>query len=145
MDAASLAVADQYSAGYGVDTWFNVTLQPMLKLWQGEWPPEGEPGCYFFSEQDAREATGAYAGTKPYRFAETLWRLAQVRSHAVLGFRRAIFEFVVDLPVVAAVGVCSANVAYGSGSVFQYFLPGGENQLLRTGRAFHFGALAYSG
>lgn len=138
MDAASQAAADQLSGGYGVDIWLNLTLPPMLKLWQGEWRPENGPGRYFFSEEDAREATGAYAGTQPFKFAQTLWRLAQVRSHVDFGFRREIREFVVDLPTPAAVGICSANVAFGVGSVFQYFIPDGANRLLQTGRTYRF-------
>ena len=93
------AQTSQSSAGYGVDTWMAVRLPAMMKLWQGI----GGDSNFFVSEEDAREATGAYQGSEPYRFAETLWRFAQVQPNAKHGFRGAIREFVVDIDTDAAV------------------------------------------
>ncbi len=139
-DPAKLAAAAQSSAGYLVDVWTNVTLEPMTKLWQGL---EGPPAEFFFSEHDAYEAMGMYTDLKPHRFAETLWRLAQVRPSASHGYRQGIREFVVDLPTPAAVGICSANGALGSGSVYQYFIPGWRSTVYMTGREYRFHAKAY--
>lgn len=139
MSATHLAAAAQSGGGYAVDTWIELTLEPILKLWQGV----GGHSNFFFSEEDAREARGAYEGTHPYRFAETLWRLAQVQPNPTLGYRQEIAEFVVDLPVPAAVGLCTANKALGSGSVFQYYIPDWESRVYRTGRSFKFGSNGY--
>lgn len=139
MNVASLAAEAQSSTGYAVDVWITMTLQPMLKLWQGV----GGHSNFFFSEDDAREAAGAYAGTKPYKFAETLWRLAQVEPNPTLSYRQQIAEFVVDIPVDAAVGCCLANRALGSGSVFQYYIPDWDNSIFATGRRFRFSTKAY--
>jgi len=117
----------------------DVTLEPMTKLWQGV----GGYSEFFLSEEDAREARGAFENTKPYKFAETLWRLAQVEPNPTLGYRQAIQEFVVDLPVKAAVGICLANRALGGGSVFQYFIPDWDKYIFRTSRTFRFGAKNY--
>lgn len=139
MSISSQAEAAQSGSGYAVDIWMDMTLEPMTKLWQGV----GGHSNFFFSEEDAREAKGAYDGTKPYKFAETLWRLAQVQPSPTLSYRQDIAEFVVDIPLVAAVGVCSANRALGSGSVFQYYIPGWESRMFTTGRVFKFSAKAY--
>ncbi|MCA9711728.1 MAG: hypothetical protein KDK70_38185 [Myxococcales bacterium] len=139
MSVTSLAAQAQRSSGYSVDVWIDMKIEPMEKLWQGV----GGHSNFFFSEHDARESTGAYAGTKPYRFAETLWRLAQVEPNPTLGYRQEIAEFVVDIPVLAAVGCCLANMALGSGSVFQYYIPDWENSLFRTGRTYRFGSKGY--
>lgn len=42
-------------------------------------------------------------------------------------------------------GVCTANVAFGSGSgsVFQYFIPDWEGRMFTTGRPHRFGAQPY--
>lgn len=142
MDAAAMAAENQTSSGFAVDVWVNIMLPPMLKLWQLEW--QRDPGHYFLSEEDAREATGAYSGTKPHRFAETLWRMVQIRSSDETGYRQEMFEFVVDRPVSAAMGICSANADLGSGSVLQYFLPDKDGHLLRTGRSYKFQEWRYS-
>jgi hypothetical protein len=153
MSISSQAAASQTGAGYAVDFWMDLTIQPMTKLWQGVNGNLKRDGSdklsdYFFSEEDAREARGTYEGTKPYKFAETLWRLAQVRPHATYSYRQEIAEFVVNLPIQVAVGICSANQALGSGSVFQYFVPDAtgklqDGRLFPTGRTFKFGAKAY--
>ncbi|MBW2396985.1 MAG: hypothetical protein JRG95_22275 [Deltaproteobacteria bacterium] len=52
-------------------------------------------------------------------------------------------EFVVDLPVPAAVGVCLANSSLGSGTVLQYYIPHWENFVIATGRQHQFGATSY--
>ncbi|MCX4248101.1 hypothetical protein [Paraliomyxa miuraensis] len=139
MSIALQAASAQLGSGYSVDAWIDVTLQPILKLWQGV----GGHSNFFFSEEDAREATGAYEGTRPYKFAETLWRLAQVQPNPALGYRQSIGEFVVDLPVPAAVGLCTANRALGSGSVFQYYIPDWEARIYRTGRVHRFSGQSY--
>jgi len=140
MDIASLAAADQTKSGYAVDVWINMKLEPMFKLWQGV----GGKSNFFFSEHDAREATGAYEDTKPYRFAESLWRLAQVEPHKELSYRQKIAEFVVDLPIPAAVGRCLANPTLGSGTVVQYYLVDWDDYIFETGRTYEFGAKDYS-
>jgi hypothetical protein len=139
MSIAKQAAAEQVGSGYAVDVWMEMTLEPMTKIWQGV----GGHSNFFLSEEDAREARGSYEGTKPYKFAETLWRMAQVEPSVKHGFREEIAEFVVDLPTLAAVGICTANKALGSGSVFQYFIPGWEPFLFRTGRTHKFGAKSY--
>jgi hypothetical protein len=137
-DAASQAAAEQVrDKRYHADLWLNVTLQPMMKLWKGV---GGEKQSNFFlSEEDAREAKGAYVGTQPYRFAESLWRLSQVEPNPLHGYRESIAEYVVDFPTPAAVGVCLANPVFGSGSVLQYFVPGWDQTLKPTGRTYKFG------
>lgn len=154
-DIASLAEADQRAGGYAVDVWTNVTLQPMFKLWQGvnkEIPGQtSRTSNFFLSEEDARQARGAYEDTEPYRFAQTLWRFAQVAPHPdpTVGFREKIAEFVVDRPVAAAVGCCLANVTsprgqdLGSGSVIQYFIPDWQDYIFATKRTFTFSEKAY--
>ncbi|PRQ05039.1 hypothetical protein [Enhygromyxa salina] len=139
MSIAKLAAGAQSSSGYGVDAWLDISLEPMTKVWQGM----GGASNFFFSEEDAREARGSYMGTNPYRFAETLWRLAQVSPSAKYGYRSGIAEFVVDLPVAAAVGICHANSSLGSGSVFQYYIPDWDKALYRTGRTYTFKQTAY--
>ncbi len=139
MSVADQARAAQSTGGYAVDTWLEMKLEPMTKLWQGV----GGASNFFFSEEDAREARGSYAGTKPYKFAETLWRLAQVQPSASRGYRKEIAEFVVDLPLVAAVGCCTANGQFGSGSVFQYYIPDWESRIFVTGRTYRFTGTAY--
>jgi hypothetical protein len=139
MSISLQAASTQSGSGYAVDVWMDMTLEPMTKLWQGV----GGHSNFFFSEEDAREARGAYEGMNAFRFAETLWRLAQVQPNPSLGYRQAIAEFVVDLPTPAAVGVCTANRTLGSGSVFQYFIPDWEVRMFATGRSFKFGAKGY--
>jgi hypothetical protein len=80
-DLISEAKQAQATGGYRADVWVTITLEAMTKVWQGV----GGESNFFFSEEDAREAKGAYVGTRPYRFAETLWRLAQVQPNAKLG------------------------------------------------------------
>lgn len=60
VDAGGLA---QQSSGksYGVDTWMNVMLEPMMKVWQGI----GGNSNFFSSEHDVREAIGAYQDSDP--------------------------------------------------------------------------------
>lgn len=134
-------MADQQGSGYAVDAWVDLTVEPILKLWQGV----GGHSNFFFSEEDARVATGAYEGSKAFKFAETLWRLAQVapNPNPALGYRQAIAEFVVDIPTPAAVGLCTANRTLGSGSVFQYYIPNWDGRLYLTGRTFKFGSKSY--
>lgn len=134
MSISSLAANAQSSTGYAVDAWMDVDLEAMTKVWQGE----GGSSNFFFSEEDARDARGAYVGSSPYHFAETLWRLAQVSPSAKYGYRTAIVEFVVDIRVTAAVGICRANGGLGSGSVYQYYIPNWEKALFRTGRRHEF-------
>ena len=138
-DWAAEAMATQTKTGYRADMWIVVDLEPMTKLWQGI----GGHSNFFFSEEDAREAKGAYVGTKAYRFAETLWRHAQVEPNAALGYRDGIREYVVNLPTRAAFGVCRENPHLGSGSVVQYYLPGWESLVHATGREFKFGEKAF--
>ena len=113
----------------------------MTKLWQGI----GGKSSFFLGEEDAREAKGAYTGSQPYRFAETLWRLAHVEPNAKLGFRSGIREFVVDIDTAAAMGICRANPVLGSGSVVQYYIPDWESRLHETGRRFTFGQTGFPG
>ena len=134
MSIATLAASAQSSGGYAVDAWFDLVLEPMTKVWQGE----GGESNFFFSEEDAREVRGAYVGRNPYQFAETLWRLAQVSPSAKYGYRTAILEYVVDISTPAAVGICRANTSLGSGSVFQYYIPDWQKGLFRTGRRYAF-------
>src|SRR5512147_1631236 len=138
-DLVSEAKQAQVSGGYRADLWVAITLDPMTKLWQGI----GGHSNFFLSEEDAREAKGAYAGATPYRFAETLWRLAQVQPNATLGFRTGIQEFVVDLETKVAMGVCQSNPVLGSGSVVQYYIPDWASRLHETGRKFTFGEKAF--
>ena len=135
MSISALASAAQTSTGYGVDNWSDMTLDPMTKVWVGE---GGPVSGFFFGEEDARMVRGAYVGTSPVRFAETLWRMAQVSPSAKYGFRTAILEYVVDLPAPAAVGFCSANGHLGCGGVYQYFIPDWERCMFRTGRRYEF-------
>lgn len=139
MSISQLAMADQSGSGYDVDVWLDTVLEPMTKVWQGV----GGTSCYFLSEEDARHSRGAYEGSKPYRFAETLWRLAQVQPHRTRGYRNEIAEFVVDLPVEVAMGFCQANGHHGSGGVFQYFIPDWDSKLFRTGRTYRFRSQSY--
>jgi len=138
MSASHQAKVRQAKDGYAVDLWMDMTLQPMTKVWQGV---GGESG-FFFSEEDARVAKGAYQGSNPYKVAEKLWRLAQVKPSDEHGYRQEIAEFVVDLPIAAAVGICSANTSSGRGSIYQYFVPGWQERLFATGRTFKFAAKA---
>lgn len=140
MTPVQQAVAAQSSSGYGVDAWFEVRLEPMTKVWQGV----GGHSNFFLSENDAREARGSYVGTRPYKFAETLWRLAQVQPNAIHGYRLGIRELVVDLPTPAAFSVCASSLQFGSGGVFQYYIPDWEQSLYPTGREFKFGAASFS-
>ncbi len=139
MSISAQAAAAQAGSGYSVDVWMDLKLEPMTKLWQGV----GGHSNFFLSETDARDAKGAWEGSMPYKFAESLWRLAQVQPSATLSYRQEIEEFVVDLPIVAAVGICTANRSLGSGSVFQYYIPGWEDAVFRTGRSYKFRAKAY--
>jgi hypothetical protein len=134
MSISSLAASAQSSSGYAVDAWMDVELEAMTKVWQGE----GGSSNFFFSEEDARDARGAYVGSSPFHFAQTLWRLAQVSPSAKYGYRTAIVEYVVDIRVAAAVGICRANGGLGSGSVYQYFIPDWDKSLFRTGRRHEF-------
>jgi hypothetical protein len=138
-DLVSEAKQAQLTTGYRADLWIETKLEPMTKLWQGK----GGKSNFFLSEEDAREARGAYDGTIPYRFAQTLWRLAQVQPNPTLGFRDTILEFVVDLEIRVAMGVCQANTALGSGSVLQYYIPDWEPRLHETGRRFTFDAKGF--
>jgi len=133
-DVASEARLAQVNGGYRVDVWVAITLEPMTKVWQGI----GGESNFFLSEEDAREAKGAYVDTKAYRFAETLWRLAQVQPNAKLGFRSGIQEFVVDIDTKVAMGVCLSNPGLGSGSVVQYYIPDWASRMHKTGRKFTF-------
>ena len=143
IDLAFEATLAQRRARYRADTWVNVQLRPMMKLWRGvdDSPPEDKN--FFFSEEDAREAKGAYAGSKPLKYAQTFWRLAQVRRHGTLDFRVSVEEFVVDLPTMAAIGICRANREFGSGSVLQYYVPDWQKILHPTGNKFQFPANPY--
>ncbi|MET0592847.1 MAG: hypothetical protein ABW133_09120 [Polyangiaceae bacterium] len=138
-DPASLAVLEQHKSGYLVDTWLNVELEAMTKVWQGI----GGHSNFFFSEEDARQANGAYERTQPQRFAESLWRMAQVQPNAVRGFRDSIGEYVVDIRTSVAMGVCAANPGLGIGTVIQYFIPDWEKRLHATGREFKFAQKNY--
>ena len=138
-DPASLAALEQNKSGYHVDSWFNVELEAMTKVWQGI----GGHSNFFFSEEDARQSNGAYERTQPRRFAESLWRMAQVQPNAVHGFRDSIREYVVDIRTAAALGVCTANPHLGIGTVIQYYIPNWETRLHATGREFAFAAKGY--
>ncbi len=142
IDLASRAASAQLTSGYKADVWLNVTLQPMTKLWKGI---GGEAKSDFFlSEEDARVATGAYARSQPYKFAETLWRLSQVEPSKTLGFRQGVREYVVDMPTPAAIGICRGNPHLGSGSVFQYFIPDWTRlSIFPTGRTYTFDTANY--
>lgn len=139
MSISAQAAAAQMSGGYAVDAWIDTTLEIMTKIWQGA----GGHSNFFFSEEDAREAGGSYEGTTPYEFAETLWRLAQVSPSMKYGYRSEVVEYVVDLPLAAAMGICRANGRLGSGSVFQYYIPDWESCLYPTGRRHKFRRVAY--
>lgn len=139
MDPAAEAISAQGSGGYYADTWLNVTLEPMTKVWQGI----GGHSNFFISEYDAREARGSFNGSKPYKFAETLWRLAQVQPSKTHGFRKGIREYVVDMPTLAACAICISNAGLGSGSVFQYYIPNWEQTLFSTGREFNFSMTSF--
>lgn len=139
MSISAQAQAAQTSGGYAVDAWMDITLEPMTKVWQGA----GGHSNFFFSEEDARDARGTYEGTVPYEFAETLWRLAQVSPSAKYGYRSEIVEYVVDLPIAVAMGICRANSGLGSGSVFQYYIPDWESRLFATGRRHKFRRVSY--
>jgi hypothetical protein len=139
MSISGQAAASQTSGGYAVDAWIDVTLDIMDKVWQGS----GGESNFFFSEEDARDARGSYEGTTPYEFAETLWRLAQVSPSMKYGYRSEIIEYVVDLPIAAAMGICRANSGLGSGSVFQYYIPDWQSRLYPTGRRHKFRRVGY--
>jgi hypothetical protein len=139
MSASTEAAASQLAGGYHADIWLEITLPPMMKVWQGV----GGHSNFFFSEQDAREATGAWEGSEPFKFAETLWRFAQVQPNADLGFRQGIRELVVDIRTKAAIGVCLSNPGLGSGTVIQYYIPNWERTLMTTGREFKFSAKSF--
>lgn len=139
MSISKQAAAEQAGSGYAVDVWMDVTLEPMTKVWQGV----GGYSNFFLSENDAREARGAFSDSKPFRFAETLWRLAQVEPSSKYSYRQEIAEYVVDLPAAAAMGICTANRALGSGSVFQYFIPNWQGFMFMTGRTHKFHAKTY--
>ncbi len=139
MSIIAAATSAQLTSGYNVDGWMELELEPMTKVWAG-YPGDSE---FFFSEEDARVARGAYEGSTPFRFAETLWRLAQARPSQRHGYRLGIEEFVVDMPVIAAVGACVANTGYGSGTAYQYFIPDWQTHLYRTGRRHKFKAKSY--
>ena len=113
----------------------------MMKLWQGIGGVKQTN--FFVSEEDAREAKGAYVDTRPNRFAESLWRLAQVEKDKDKGTRGKIMEFVVDFPTEAAVGLCLANPDFGAGAALQYFIPNWDRTLGATGRTFRFAEKSY--
>ena len=133
------AIAAQVIGGYTADSWMYTNVEAMTKVWQGI---EGT-SSFFFGEEDAREATGAYARTRIYQYAETLWRTAQVRPHETKGYRAGIREFVVDLRTPAAVGICRANGKLGSGSLLQYYIAGWQSTLRPTGREHVFPAVGF--
>lgn len=133
-DPVAEAISAQMNGGYQADLWVSVDLEPMTKVWQGI----GGKSDFFVGEENAREATGAYTGTQAYRFAETLWRHAQVQANPALGYRSGIREFVVDIRTLAAAGTCRENPLLGSGSVVQYYIPDWESRLHATGRQFTF-------
>ena len=138
-DLVAEAMTAQSSTGYRPDFWVTIDLEPMTKLWQGI----GGHSNFFFSEENAREAKGAYVGTQAYRFAETLWRHAQVQANPTHGFRSGIREYVVDLSTRVAMGICRENPLLGSGSVMQYYIPDWASRLHPTGRKFTFGEKAF--
>jgi hypothetical protein len=138
MSTAAQAAATQTRTGYGVDSWSDMKLEPMTKVWAGEDDGGGRNSAFFFSEEDARYVRGSYVGTNPVHFAETLWRMAQVSPSAKYGYRNAIIEYVVDLPVAAAVGYCFSNGHLGGGGVYQYYIPDWNKCMFRTGRRYAF-------
>ena len=96
-DAALQATAAQLrDSRYQADTWLNVTLPPMMKLWKGI--GNIRASNFFISEEDARQAKGAYVDSRPFRFAESLWRMGQVQKDPKHDYRGKIAEFVVDFP-----------------------------------------------
>jgi len=156
-DLAARAAVEQRGTNYRADTWMNATLPPMTKVWRGlndlkrflegfddrfnvagKRDIESGESDFFFSEEDAREAKGSYMGSQPFRFAETLWRLAQVEKNEKHGFRGSIAEYVVNLPTPVAVGICRVNSKLGSGSLVQYYIPGWRATLQTTGRTHAF-------
>lgn len=139
VNPAAEAVASQAQGGYYADTWFNVRIEAMTKLWQGI----GGASNFFISEKDAREASGAFEGSRPYLFAETLWRLAQVQPSRTHGFRQGIREYVVDIRTEAAVALCLSNMGFGTGSVFQYYIPNWDQKLYATGRTYRFSSTSF--
>ncbi len=139
MGVTNEARAAQRSGDFEVDIWVEAKLEPMTKLWQGI----GGHSNFFFSEEDARDASGAYQGHRSLEFAQTLWRRAQVRPHRARGFRMGIQEFVVNLPVVVAMGACIANHRLGEGTCLQYYIPGWEEFLFTTGRRHRFPRESY--
>lgn len=141
MSASELAAQAQQSSGknYGVDSWMDVKLEPMMKVWQGI----GGSSEFFLSEHDVREATGAYIDTDAHQFAETLWRQAQVGPSPTRGYRDGIREYVVDISCEAAVAECLANTQFGGGTLLQYFIPNWQQNLFATGREFTFANKAY--
>ena len=130
---STLAAEDQQRRGYSVDMWLDHTLAPGFVLWQGV----GGESKFFFSDRDARVATGA-EGSKPTAFAESFWRLAQVEPSKERGYRREIAQFVVCRPVAVAMGVCMANRRFGHGTVVQYFILDWRGALLPTGVTHRF-------
>lgn len=107
----------------------------MTKLWQGI---DNCGGCYYLSERDGREASGAFVGSSAMVHAEALWRLAQVARDKTHGYRAGIQEFVVDITTQAAMGRCVNNPSMGVGGAFQYFVPNWQNTMYKTGRTFMF-------
>jgi hypothetical protein len=138
-DLASDAARAQTGGGYRADAWVNVKLPALTKLWQGI----GGQSDFFLSEEDAREARGAYVGSDPYRFAQTLWQFAQVEPHRAKGYREGIRELVVDLDGTAAAALCLSNPDLGRGGLLQYYVPGWERFLHATGREYKFGAKSF--
>lgn len=136
MSAAARAGQAQQSSGkaYGVDSWLDVKLPPMTKVWQGM----GGTSDFFLSETDVRTAIGAFIDSDPLQFAESLWRMAQVGPSPTRGYRDGIREYVVDIPCQAAIAVCSANPQFGSGTLVQYFIPDWQRSLFATGREHTF-------
>ena len=76
------AIAAQVTGRYSADSWMYTNVEAMTKVWQGV---KGT-SAFFFGEEDAREATGAYERTRMYQYAETLWHTAQVRPHETKGY-----------------------------------------------------------
>jgi len=142
-DAALQATAAQLrDSRYQADTWLNVTLPPMMKLWKGI--GNIRASNFFISEEDARQAKGAYVDSRPFRFAESLWRMGQVQKDPKHDYRGKIAEFVVDFPTEAAVGICLANPVFGvTGGLLQYFIPDWQRTLRLTGRTYRFEEKSY--
>jgi len=144
---------------YEPDEWIPVRLKALTTLWKGidkddppePFPPKEKPrekekkkGAFFFSEEGARDARGAYVGDVPHRFAQTLWRSLQVDKDETEGFRLGIREFVVDLDTNAAMSVCLVNTDFGMGSLVQYYLHDGwDDRLHPTGREHKFPKAGY--